>query len=122
MEFPRALTDDDPFYRAIRDVHIKTNGRISPGAFSKTTGTIRMSVDWGQKSTPKETLDRFKHWPDRKAVASIAAKVCWDREQSLDFKPCPSNPSHSEVVGPHSNSLRKHLARCAELVYELPED
>ena len=44
MEFPRALTDDDPFYRAIRDVHIKTNGRISPGAFSKPQSTERISV------------------------------------------------------------------------------
>ena len=119
MEFPRALSDDDPFYRAIRNLHIKPDGRISPGAFSKTTGTNRMSVDWAQKSTPEITLARFECWPDRKAVVSITAKVCWDRSQSLDFKPLPDNPSHSEVVGPPSNSLRKHLARNARLIYEL---
>ena len=119
MDFPRPLTDGDQFYRAIRGVHLHDNGRISPAAFSKTTGTDRMSVDWAEKATPVETFNRFEHWPDRKGVASITAEVCWDRGQALDFKPCPGNPSHSEVVGPGSKSLRKHLARSAKMVYEL---
>ena len=122
MEFPRQLVGEDKLYRVIRGLHLKDDGRISPGAFSKTTGTIRMSVDWSEKSTPQESIDRFPQWDDRKAVASVTAETCWEQKQSLDYKPLLDNPAHSEVVGYDSNSLRKKLARQAKIVYEIPDD
>ena len=120
MEFPRPLTGEDRFYRVIRELHLKKGGRISPGAFCKTTGTDRMSVDWSQASTPQESFDRFPQWNDRKAVAAITADLCWSQRQTLDYVPLPDNPAHCEVVGRDSKSLRKALARDAGIVYELP--
>ena len=122
MDFPRPLADDDSFYRVIRGLHLKDNGRVSPGAFCKTTGTNQMSVDWAEKSTPQESIDRFAHWGDRKAVASITANICRGHSQALDYKPLSDNPAHSEVVGEDSKSLRKALARQAQIVYELKHD
>ena len=122
MEFPRPLAAEDTFYRVIRGLHLKDDGRISPGAFCKTSGTNRMSADWSERSTPQESIDRFHQWDDRKAVASITAETCWNKDQSLDFKPLPNNPAHSEVVGTDSNSLRKQLARQAIIVCELNDD
>ena len=120
IPFPRPLVDADDFYRAIRSLHVRPNGRLSPGAFSKTTGTNRMSVDWAELSTPEETIARFSTEQDWAGVAAIDAQTCWSFDQTLEYSPLPGNPSHSEVVGSGSDSVRKGLARKARMVYKSP--
>ena len=74
--FPRSLEANDQFHRAIQCVHLKPDGRISPGAFCNSSDDKNeMSVDWADRSTPEETIARFPNWKGRKGVASIAAKT-----------------------------------------------
>lgn len=118
--FPRPLQPDDEFYRAIRPEHLKKNGKISPGAFSKATVNNRMSVDWAEKSTARETYERWEHWGECRGVASITARLCWDNNQSMSFEKTTDNPSHTEVASQDWNKLsedriRKNFARGAKL-------
>ena len=118
--FPRPVVEGDQFYRAISSDYLKPNGSISPGAFCNTTGTNKMSVDWAERSTPPQTLARLLHWQGRRGVASIEAIVFWDAGQSIEWTPLvPGNEAHTDVVGSDSPSIRKKMARNAELVHEV---
>ena len=127
--FPRDLLPDDEFYRAFRPgLYKRDDGTISPGAFSNTTGTDRMSVDWAERSSPEETFDRWTRWGDDRGVASITAELCWENEQSIEYAPIkdqpgePDNPAHSDVVGSDAPRLRKRIAKVAKLLIPAPDD
>jgi hypothetical protein len=118
--FPRPLTSGEEFYRAIHPSHIE-GGKISFFAFlnpTKPIKTNRMSVDWAEKSTPQQTLDRWARWGDGRGVASLTAELCWNNGQAIEYTPTQENPSHSDVVGNKNNSYRvsKNLAKGAKLV------
>ena len=123
VDFPRQLTHQDEFYRAINPIYVdKRDGKVSPGAFAKTSKTNAMSVDWAELSTPRETYDRWEKWGDRRRVASITARLIWDNKQNILFTETECNPSHSEVVDGEGagalskNQLKKNLLRGAKLL------
>ena len=116
--FPRQLKEADLFYRAIQCVYLKPNGRISPGAFSNTSKKNEMSADWAERSTPEETIARFPKWKGRKGVASVSAKIFWDKEKVIRYDPLPDNDAHTAIVGDDPDRVRKYLARNAKLIYE----
>ena len=119
--FPRPLTESDQFYRAVPAVHLKPDGKISPGAFSNATGSNAFSVDWAVLSTPQDTLGRFLSWHGRRGVASVAALVFWKAGQSIKYTPIEGeNEAHSDIIGSDAKSVRKQIAREAQLVHEVP--
>jgi hypothetical protein len=119
-EFPRPLEEDDEFYRALRPEWIKDGGKISPGAFCNATNTDRMSVDWADKSTPRQTFDRWVEWGSCRGVASITAELARNNGQNAEYKPKKTNHAHSDVVGGKSKQVRKALARGANLAIPTP--
>ena len=119
--FPRPLAPSDSFYRAIPPRYLREDGTIGAAAFSRASANKKLSIDWGQLSTPQETYDRWSHWGDGRAVAEITAQLCWDCEQTIEFAPTQDNPSHSEagnrpgsVIG--SAKVRFLLSNGARLV------
>lgn len=117
MAFPRRLIHDDEFFRAINPkAHLKPDGKLSSAAFSNSSNTNEMSVDWAERSTPAETVGRFPHWPAGKFVASITAGTCWSLDQSIEFSPTTHNPAHTGIVGAKTDSVRRKLARTAEIL------
>ena len=119
--FPRPLTSNDPFYRAIPPGFLREGGKISPAAFSKASANKKMSVDWGELSSPRETYDRWESWGEGRAVAALTAQACWDCQQTVEFAAAGDNPAHSEVgnspdsaIG--SDKVRFLLAQRASLV------
>lgn len=117
IAFPRRLLHDDEFYRAINPkFHLKPDGRLSSAAFSNTSNTQEMSVDWAELSTPAETVGRFPDWPAGKCVASVTAGTCWNLDQSIEFSPTPHNPAHTGIVGVKTDSVRRKLARTAKIL------
>ena len=119
--FPRPLTPDDRFYRAIRPSYIYEDGRISRAAFAKSTGNEKMSVDWAELSTPQETYDRWPQWGEGRAVAEVTAQALWMNQQMIEYAPTPDNPAHSEVADRPDRTIGKdkilsNLARAAVLL------
>ena len=125
--FPRPLTKQDEFFRAIHPDFIKSNGTVSSGGFSKSNSDKTMSMDWGEKSTPKETYDRWEKWGDCRGLVSLTAKMCWDNKQIIIFdsiKDVPDqedNPAHSLMAGKvppqiGEKKLRKNLSRSAKVL------
>ena len=115
-EFPRPLEASDEFYRAIFPTYMKKDGGISYAAFSNTTDTDRMSVDWADKSTPQQTFDRWAKWGPCRGVVSITAELARNNVQHIEYRPKKTNHAHSDVVGGKSKQVRKALARGAKLV------
>lgn len=125
--FPRPLTKQDEFYRAIHPDHMKGNGEVSSGGFSRSTSDKKMSMDWAEKTTPKETYDRWEHWGDCRGLVLLAATLCWDNHQIITFDPVKDdpnqedNPAHSlmaDKVPPQigDKKLRKNLSRLAKVL------
>lgn len=116
-DFPRPLVADELFYRAIRDIYIKEDGSVSPGAFSNTTGTDAMSVDWAELSTAAETIARFPQWPLPKGVVAVPVQRFWDCQQAIVYDEMPTNPAHSLVYGEKTGSIRRRIARGLHLIH-----
>ncbi len=116
--FPRALTPDDLFYRALQPIWIKPGDTISSAAFSNPSASRRMSVDWAEKSTPVETFQRWERWGPARGVASLPFGVCRDNGQTVEFTPTPENEAHSDVIGQKGDRIRKNLAKGAKLIYQ----
>lgn len=119
--FPRPLTPNDVFYRAIRPEDIHPDGRISRKAFAKASANRRMSVDWAALSTPQETYDRWPQWGEGRGVAEITAQLCWECAQQIEYSPTPGNPAHSDVFDQPDIALgrlavQRALARAAVLL------
>ena len=94
---PRAFEPDDFFYRAIPEVYIDVKRRrLSPGAFSNTSHTDEMSVDWALLSTAAETQAR---WDRPVAIGQFRKQVCDDLEQRCAYQPLPYNRAHCAVIG-----------------------
>lgn len=110
----RPFEPDDRFFRLIPQVFIDSKrGRISPGAFSNTTGTDEMSVDWALLSTAAESQAR---WPRPAAVGQFTKQLCDDLQQSCGYQPLPENLAHCAVVGRKPESVAKRFARATRLV------
>ena len=102
-------------------MHIEDDGTVSPAAFAKSSKDNRMSIDWAELSTPRETYDRWEHWGDRRGVASLTAKLIWDNKQRILFTPIETptecNPAHCDMEdgenaeGLSKNQLKKNLLR-----------
>ena len=97
--------------------HLKPDGTLASAAFSNSRGTQKLSVDWAERSTPHETIDRFPGWPDEKFVAVVTAQVYWAFDQSIEYSPHALNQAHSDVVGQKSDAVRKQLAMKARAVH-----
>lgn len=130
--FPRPLTEQDKFFRAIHPDLLKENGEVSSGGFSKSSCDNRMSMDWAENSTPKESYDRWEKWGNCRGLAMLTAKMCWDNHQNIYFEPIKDhpvkqdNPAHSEMVDQEprrisDKKLRKNLARAATLLVAADE-
>jgi len=111
------LVADELFYRAVRDIYIKEDGSVSPGAFSNTTGTDAMSVDWAELSTPAETIARFPQWPLPRGVVAVSVRRFWDCQQSIVYDEMPANPAHSLVLGEKTGSIRRKIAKGLRLLH-----
>ncbi len=116
-DLPRPLATDEPFYQAVRDIYIKEDGSVSPGAFSNTTGTDAMSVDWADFSSPAETITRFPQWPSPKGVVSVPAQRFWDCQQTIAFDELPTNPAHSLIYGEKTGSITRKIAMGLHLIH-----
>lgn len=110
----RPFQPDDLFYRLIPQVFIDVRRRrISPGAFSNTSQTNEMSVDWAQLSTPAESAAR---WKAAIAVGQFAKQACDELQQTCLYQPVSNNPAHCAVVGAKPESVRKRFARACRIV------
>ena len=122
---PRGFEPDDLFFRAIPQefVDLKRK-RISPGAFSNTTRTEEMSVDWAFLSTASESMAR---WAKPVAIGQFVKRICDDLQQQCVYQPLPENPAHCAVIGRKPNSVAKQFARAAQFViwtddWAIPEE
>ncbi|MHB8574043.1 MAG: methionine synthase [Dehalococcoidia bacterium] len=70
--------------------------RISAGAFSNTTGTDEMSVDWALLSPAAESMAR---WSKPVAIGRFSKQVCDDLGQRCEHQPLAENPAHRGVIG-----------------------
>ena len=95
--FPRPLTPEDVFHRAIRAEDIRPDGVISRKAFSKASANNKLSVDWAALCSPQDTYDRWPQWGEGRGVAAITAQLCWECHQQIVYAPTGDNPAHSEV-------------------------
>lgn len=115
MEFPRPLTDNDAFYRAVNpDCHLKNDGTLSSALFQNTRGQDSMSVDWSELSTPQQVLDRFPDWSPEKYVVSLTAKDYWDACQKICYEPTCKNPAHTHIVGKKQSRVKRMLVKQAK--------
>lgn len=116
MDFPRPLKKNDVFYRAVNPCHHhKNDGTISSALFQNTSDDEdAMSVDWSEKSTPQQTLDRFPAWPPSKYVVPLTANDYWDACQEISYEPLCDNPAHTHVVGGKTRSIKRALAKKAQ--------
>ena len=119
--FPRPLTADDVFYRAIRPEDIHPDGRISRKAFAKASANRKLSVDWAALCTPQDTYDHWPQWGEGRAVAALTARACWDCQQQIEHAPTADNPAHSEVFDHLGRTMgrlavQRALARAAVLL------
>ena len=119
-DYPRPLTENDLFYRAIHPDWIKEDGKVSSAAFSNASQTNRMSVDWAARSTPQETFDRWPQWGDCRGVASITAGVCCQNDQKIEYTPKEDNCAHSDIVGKKTDRIRRNFAKSAKLLIPSP--
>ena len=125
---PRPFQPNDRFFRLIPEVYIDDkHRRISPGAFSNTSGTLKMSVDWAHLSTPQESA---KRWENTRAVGQFVQQDATDalasdmptvlpaelQNQQYDYDPIPNNRSHCNVTGKKPESVCKRFARVTKLV------
>jgi len=91
-----------------------SRGKLSSGAFSNSTGTNGMSVDWAARATPQQTAGRWPGW----GVALITAATCYKSNQTVEYTPEECNPAHCDVVGKKTDGVKKSLALAATLIIQ----
>lgn|GEM_PF-7080768 len=101
------------FLRWVPDLYIHSDGSISPGAFSNTSGTERMSVNWAALSSVQDTLAGRENC----GVVSITSEFCMDLYQEIERTPTKDNAAHCDVVGHKPTSVKRKLAQAAKWLY-----
>ena len=108
--FPQVFAATDEFLRRIPPDSVNPDGSIMSKAFSNTTNTDGMSVNWANLSSVEEMLKGYESY----GVVSITAELCWKLNQKIKQSPTPENPAHCDVIGRKSQSTRRQFARVAK--------
>lgn len=108
-----SFAPEDEFLRWVHENYVHTDGSVSPGAFSNSSGTQRMSVNWSALSSVKDTLADRNNF----GVVSITAQLCWDLSQEIEKTPTVSNPAHCDVVGDKPLSVKRKFANGSKWAY-----
>jgi len=109
------IFDNDILYRRIPPWQINpTKNRPNSDAF----GSVELSVDVAQLTTPQITMAPVSDQPDFNnwLLASFPAGVPRALSQLVYMKPCPDNPAHAIVWGKKRLSIRRKIARACEWI------
>lgn len=93
---------------------MREDGSLSSAAFNNTGGENVMSVDWSERATSRQTLDRFDYWPKGKYVVSLTAQDYWSLCQRICFAPTTENPAHTHIVGKKTTKVKRGLLKRAQ--------
>ena len=118
MSDDKSIKDEDLLYRRLNPMWVVNNGspRISSAAFQNFKGGDKLSANLESLliQNSQTWQDLLQPMPEY-GLAALSVGGVRGLDQGVEKDPLPDDPSHVHVIGNKSRSVRKKLARAAQL-------
>lgn len=109
-----AIQDDDLLYRRLHHTQIYEDGRVKSIAYMfDSKPEPEASVDLARLTTPEESAGRGKPGA---GLGEIVTRVPRDSGFTVEHRPLPENPAHSQIEGQNTKALCLKLAEATRVI------